>query len=203
MIFKDSHFVIFDTEFTAWKGSLEREWSGKNERREIVKLSALKIKVGKTLTVVEKLDIFVKPKINPLLSTFFIELTNISQKDVKTKGISFKKALEIFFKFCHHNKSLLKTYSYGDDYSVLKENMRLNKISIPIKNWKQYFHDIRAIFSTAGIDTNKYTSGTVYKAFKIKPPTTVKVHDSSWDVYSLFLSLQKIRTDMLLKTKSL
>ena len=37
-------FIIFDTEFTAWKGSQERDWSGENEERELVQIGALKVK---------------------------------------------------------------------------------------------------------------------------------------------------------------
>ena len=37
-------FIIFDTEFTAWEGSMERNWSGENEYRELVQISAFRIK---------------------------------------------------------------------------------------------------------------------------------------------------------------
>ena len=29
-------FVIYDTEYTAWEGSLARNWSGPNEHRELL-----------------------------------------------------------------------------------------------------------------------------------------------------------------------
>ena len=37
-------FIIFDTEFTAWEGSQERKWSGENEFRELVQISAIRVK---------------------------------------------------------------------------------------------------------------------------------------------------------------
>ena len=35
--------IIFDTEFTAWAGSQERDFSGPNEYRELVEIGAIKI----------------------------------------------------------------------------------------------------------------------------------------------------------------
>ena len=34
-----SAFVLFDTEYTAWEGSHERDWSGEGEHREIIQVS--------------------------------------------------------------------------------------------------------------------------------------------------------------------
>jgi len=45
-------FVVFDTEFTAWKGSRERNWSGPNEHREIVQIAAQQVDGG-TLTATD------------------------------------------------------------------------------------------------------------------------------------------------------
>ena len=54
-------FIIFDTEFTAWKGSQERDWSGENEERELVQIGALKVKKLKTtIKVVKKLNIYIR-----------------------------------------------------------------------------------------------------------------------------------------------
>jgi len=35
--------IIFDTEYTAWEGAKERNWSGSGEHREIVQIAAVKI----------------------------------------------------------------------------------------------------------------------------------------------------------------
>ena len=47
MLFKDllpDTFIILDTEYTSWKGSQERNWSRKNEYKELVQIAAIKIK---------------------------------------------------------------------------------------------------------------------------------------------------------------
>ena len=47
-------FIIFDTEFTAWEGSMQRGWSGQNEHREIVQISAIRIKKKKNNIAITK-----------------------------------------------------------------------------------------------------------------------------------------------------
>lgn len=37
-------FIIFDTEYTSWEGSQERNWNGENEFRELVQISAIRVK---------------------------------------------------------------------------------------------------------------------------------------------------------------
>ncbi len=40
----DKCVVVYDLEYTAWEGSLERNWSGPNEDPEIVQIGAVKIR---------------------------------------------------------------------------------------------------------------------------------------------------------------
>ena len=61
-------YIVFDTEFTSWEGSMENNWSREGEHRELVQIGALKISDGK---IIDKLDILVKPQINPILSDYF------------------------------------------------------------------------------------------------------------------------------------
>lgn len=188
-------FIIFDTEFTSWKGSQERNWSGENEYMELVQIGALKIiKKNNCLEIKEIFSNFVKPKINPVLSQYFINLTNITQKQVDLEGFDFKKSIQLFYHFCK-NKSgnLIPLYSYGNDYGIIKYNLDLNKVPLRSKfrSWENYFYDIRAFFKDT-VDVSKYSSGTLYKAFDIKPKKKEEVHNSLWDSRSLFLSLNKL-----------
>ena len=41
---KGGEFVLFDLEFTAWEGSLERGWSEPWEAREIIQIGAVRVK---------------------------------------------------------------------------------------------------------------------------------------------------------------
>ena len=37
-------FVFYDTEYTSWEGAMQRNWSGPNEHRELVQLSAIRVR---------------------------------------------------------------------------------------------------------------------------------------------------------------
>ena len=162
-------FIIFDTEYTAWEGSQKRGWSGENEYMELVQIGALKVvKTPKTIKIVKKLNIYIKPKKNPELSEYF---TNFC----KTK-----------------NNVKLPMFSYGNDYDVIKYNLKLNSINKKSRfyKWEKKFYDIRLIFNFY-VDTSKYTSGTIYKAFDIDSKNA-NVHNALWDCKSIFYSLKHI-----------
>ena len=188
-------FIIFDTEFTAWEGSMQRDWSGENEYREIVQISAFRIKKkGNNIAITKKLNIYVLPRINRNLSEYFIELTGITQEIVEKKGIPFKQAMAVFYRFCKNEKDeKYPLYSMGNDYGVIKENLKLNSINKRSRfyKWEKKFHDITPFF-TPYVEANLYSSGTLYQAFKIVPHCKVDVHNASWDCLSLFLSLKKV-----------
>ena len=194
------NFIIFDTEFTAWKGSNNRNWSKKNEYKELVQIGALKIeKINKNskqkLKIVDKLSIFIKPKINPILSEYFIELTGITQKYIENKGVSLSKALSLFYKFSKDDKgNNIPLYSYGNDYEIISINLKLNNTPKKSKfyKWKKNFNDLTPIFAKY-INVNKYSSGNIYKAFNIVPPKSkINIHNSLWDSISLYLSLNHL-----------
>ena len=188
-------FIIFDTEFTSWQGSQERNWSDKNEYMELVQIGALKVEKKKDyLDIKEVFSIYCKPEINPILSQYFIDLTNISQETVDTQGFSFSKSIQLFYQFCKDNNgNKLPLYSYGNDYGIIQYNLNLKKTpkQSKFRAWGSFFYDIREIFKDY-VNVSKYTSGTLYKAFHIKPKSKIEVHNSMWDSHSLFLSLNKL-----------
>ena len=124
-------FIIFDTEFTAWEGSMERNWSGENEYKELIQISAFRIKKkGDTIGITKKINIYVLPRINRNLSDYFIKLTGITQEIIDKKGIPFKQAMAEFYRFCKNEKDeKYPLYSMGNDYDVIKENLKLNSIN--------------------------------------------------------------------------
>ena len=85
-------------------------------------------------------------------------------------------------------------YSYGNDYSIIQENLILNDKPIyKYYNWQTKFFDIKPYFLYNKIPVKKYTSGTIYKHFNIKPDSNmISVHNSLWDTYSLFLTISYI-----------
>src|SRR5258708_3499146 len=111
------HFVLFDTEFTAWEGSMERGWKGPNEHREIIQIGALKVH-GADLSEEDVFSRYVKPRINPRLSEYIIALTGITQEKINDEGVPFEIALEDFNRWSRE----LPLWSHGNDLPVMKEN---------------------------------------------------------------------------------
>ncbi len=90
-------FIIFDTEYTSWEGCNLNGWRDW-QKKEIVQIAALKVD-GKTLEVIEKFNIYVKPKINPILSDYFVQLTGITNEKLAEFGIDFQSAYALIFSF--------------------------------------------------------------------------------------------------------
>lgn len=192
-------FILFDTEFTSWKGSVENDWSKIGEYKELVQIGAIKVKkMNNILFVQDRLSLYVKPTVNENLSDYFINLTGITQDTITKCGHPLTDALELFYKFCQDdNGSNIPILSYGNDYGIILIN--LNKLpfaknKIKYERWEGYFYDIRNIFRDY-VDINLHTSGTIYKAFKIKTDKE-NVHNALWDCYSMYLALE-----YLMKTK--
>ena len=182
-------YIVFDTEFTSWEGSQENNWSKKGEHRELVQIGAYKIHNGE---IIDTLNLFIKPRINPLLSKYFIDLTGITNKKINKDGLNFFIAMEQFYKFTNDVNYI---YSYGNDYGIIEENMILNNVPINSKffkkSWKSKFFDFKILLDDK-INTNNYTSGTIYKAFDIKMDDNHKIHNALDDSYSLYLVSKKI-----------
>lgn len=200
------YFIIFDCEMTAWKDSLKYNWNRDFEEPELINCCAYKIEnLNHDLKIIESFNYYIKPKINPILSEYIINLTNITQDNIDILGLDFIDFIEKFYKFSKYiNKNYidLNLYSYGQDYTEIERNLKLNHIKKNSKyyEWKKYFFDIRPIFQNFNIDTNKYSSGTIYNIIKnkINIKKKIETHKSDFDVYSMFITLQ-----YFIKNKSL
>jgi inhibitor of KinA sporulation pathway (predicted exonuclease) len=122
--------ILYDLEYTAWKGSKQAGWTRAGEHREIVELGAIKIVPEKGLLVVKaRYSCFVVPNINPTLSDYFITLTGITQRSVDTEGVGFTAMFSEFLNFIGIDTPLL---SFGIDDEILVENCTLNHINCTI-----------------------------------------------------------------------
>lgn len=177
-------FIIFDLEYTSWLGSMKRHWKGPNEYQEAVQIGAVLVN-SKDLSIQGSFKVLIRPTKNPELSDYFVNLTGITQKVVNKKGFDFKTALEMFFKWSKN----YKLYSFGTDNIVLYENARLLKLKFPFK--KSRFFNIRDLFKKQGVPVEKYTSGTIVKAFGKNP--RYKGHDALNDVRTVVQGLREIK----------
>ncbi len=116
--------VIYDLEYTTWPGTLERNWSGENEHREIIRIGAISIDLD-NLQEIEAMDVFVKPSVNPILSDYCAKLTDITDEQIQIEGIELHEALHKFVNFVGKRN----IFCHGSDIVVILENLKLNNIA--------------------------------------------------------------------------
>ena len=183
-----TEFIVLDTEYSAWEGSQETNWNNDSDPREIIQIGAIKIIDGEK---VDELNIYIKPSISKTLSDYFIELTGITNEKVQKYGLDFELAMKVLYSFvrnCDH------VYSYGNDVSILIENLILHNIDKKSKYYEKpflnKFKDFRKLLDNTNVDTANYSSGELYKAFNLKCKYKLKLHNAFHDAYSLFLVFQ-------------
>ena len=111
--------IVFDTEFTAWPGSIARSWRGPGEYKEIVQIGAITINVN-TLEELSSLSVLIRPVLNPVLSDYFTRLTGISNALLIEKGVEFAEGAARFSAFV----GSAKTFCYGRDDLIIAENAK-------------------------------------------------------------------------------
>lgn len=176
-------FVIYDTEYTSWEGAHQRGWSGPGEERELVQLGAIKVR---GFTEVDSLLLYAKPRINPELSKYFIELTGVTQADVEGKGVLFEQLYDEFMAWIGD----LPVFSYGLDHEVLVRNHEIYKTGVVVP--LDRFHDARDHFKVTGVDTGQYMSSTIPQAYGLTPPPAG--HDALNDARSILMALKAVYT---------
>ena len=120
-------FCTWDTEYTAWEGSRERDWAGVDEYRELVRIGVVRWAVDdRSIRQVQSDDFFVRPMRNPILSDYFKRLTHISQHDVDTKGLSPHSGICRLYDFIDCDPA----FSFGADSDVVRENIELNGLTL-------------------------------------------------------------------------
>lgn len=181
-------FILYDTEYTSWEGSLQRLWSGEGEEREIVQISAIFVKDLQSLNGTNFFSVYTKPIINPMLSNYFTNLTGIKQHTIDNFGISISEGLEKFSTFSKDKVCLC----WGDDLLVINENIKLHNLRTSLYMLKHI--DLRDVFNKFGVETSHYNSGTI-ETFS-KEETIIRSgseHNALSDCISMLAALLKLR----------
>lgn len=180
--------VIFDTECTTWEGAFKRNWSGPGEHRELIQVGAVVAQTDDFSTTAN-LKMLIRPRINPILSRYCIELTGISQKDLDGKGVDFPTFLRVFSMWCgsYGLYSFDKVVDRIFDRDVLIENCDLSGLAFPFN--PEIFHNINEIFIRYGIFVQQ--SGMASSAFGIEPKQ--RSHDALNDVMGLIEGLKLLK----------
>lgn len=178
--------IIFDTEFTAWQGSQERNWSEPWEFREVIQIAAVKVKVGENgIEVLGSFNELLTPIRNPLLSEYIVDLTGISQEMVDEFGIDFTSALKQFHDFCERGQ--ITCFAWGSDPAVLEENCFLNDINMP--EFSAGFVDLRQLAKKLELSGANLSSGELSNHLKMD--VSGHQHNALHDVRSMAAALDK------------
>lgn len=154
-------FIIFDMEWTAWEGSMERKWTGPGEQREIYDIGAVLVRRNENgeFVVVDRFRRLVKLELTDKLPEYSTKLTGIKQAEIDEKGVPFSQMVEEFKSFAGERP----TYAWGHDGEILIENCQLKNIPSPFS--REQFRNMREFFKEHGIPADKYMSGTIVEYF--------------------------------------
>ena len=119
---------ILDLEYTAWEGSVQRDWCESWEWREIVQIGFLLVDAGRSFSTRDGLEIMVQPARNPELSDYFIALTGITNERLAGEGRPLADSLEALSAFGASAEAIIFN---GYDGEIFRENCTLNNVDLP------------------------------------------------------------------------
>jgi inhibitor of KinA sporulation pathway (predicted exonuclease) len=146
--------IVFDTEFTAWKGSMERHWVGPGEFREIIQIGAISIDAA-TLAETGSFSVLIKPVINPVLSDYLMALTRITNERLAAEGTDFVSGVRAYLRFAASRPM----FCYGRDDKVIAANAKLLGVR---DAWPRFSaHDLKDWLLRVGIPVAGIHSGAL------------------------------------------
>lgn len=170
--------VFVDTEYTTFWPTRETWRTQPHHHKEIVQIAA--VKVNSLLSDEhEYFDQKIIPTKNPQLTKLFIDLTGLTQEIVNNEWISFIQALTQFEEFTKG----CSICTFDKDRYVFAQNCELNSVDNPFA-WNEFFR-IKWQLPKRGIDSEKYSSGTLYKSIWLN--LQWHVHNALHDVISMSL----------------
>jgi inhibitor of KinA sporulation pathway (predicted exonuclease) len=182
-LFKEKIIILWDTEFTCWKGCKENGWDKeRNQFREFIQIALIKVDIN-TMNIINEFQTFVKPIKNPQLSDYCTNLTHIEQ-DIIDEADTFDKVQPAMLNFIGNTKC----YSFGQDFKVLYENQEINNLNNPFKD---QFFDLRIMLIEEGYDVKSYCSGTLSELFGIK--SEFHTHDAVGDAKTVLIALKELK----------
>lgn len=128
-MFQTRTAVIFDLEWTAWPDSMRTGWADPARPPEIIQIGAVRVAMDDGCAECDSFSAFVRPKINPKLSDYIMDLTNIRQTDIDSAGVDFPSALAAFTAFIGSGGD--DVGCYGGDGQYIAHNCALNALTVP------------------------------------------------------------------------
>ncbi len=141
---------------------MARRWSGPGEYKEIVQIGAVRLDDGWNEEAA--LSLFIRPRINPILSDYFTNLTGITQAKLVEEGMDLVLAMEKFGEFIGPS---LTAYCNGCDEMVLADNCELFGIAPP--PYMSRLCDIHGYFlADSGLTSDKLFSFRLHQAYGLE-----------------------------------
>lgn len=162
-LFDNPFLVLFDLEFTSWERGVGSGWRQPGRRREIVQIGAVRLDCIADLAELNGFSALVKPVFDPCLSSYFSDLTGITQESVDRHGVSFSQALASFQAFIGDAPVTLACH--GLDGEIVLENCGWHGIEGPslfgeCYNLRPLIEDVSGVSASAselpdcfGLDT--------------------------------------------------
>lgn len=126
-------YIIYDLEATCWRG---RPPGGHNE---VIEIGA--VKIDEYAQVVSSFNKFIKPLVNPVLSSFCKKLTSISQENVDSAKL-FDKTSQEFIDWMTEDDEEYFLCAWGQfDQQLLINDCNLHKIDY---SWTYNHVDIKS-----------------------------------------------------------
>ncbi len=169
--------VLMDTEQTCWPGSWERRQAGAplpTDLREVIQIGAVTVET-RGFTVRSTFEHIIRPKVNPRLSAFCVELTGVTQVRVDSEGTSFFEGLEAFLGYVGARPVAV----YNADEDVLRENVAINRLDAAIPRFRR----VRGMLERCGVDMTGVNSGKIAK--RLGSLNEYREHDALADVVSM------------------
>lgn len=173
-------FIIIDTEYTSWEGSLEADWSGEGQYREVIQCAFEVFTSGLSMPV-KRRCLYCKPRLNPILSDYIVDLTGISQSKIDESRVDIE---DISYELKSLSAEGFVFLSWGNDLGVVAENLRLydgqNSQAVPLR-----WIDVRDILRAVGYNTDGYFSSSSWQLVDCLPPRKLSgygPHNAAYDV---------------------
>ncbi len=180
--------VLYDLEFTAWPGSHQANWAAPGEHREIVQIGAVRIAPAQNCAEIGCFERIVRPRVNPILSPYFMALTGLSQDRVDREGVTFEAALADFRNFAGDTATIVA--AFGGDAAVISENCELNRCAEAFLPSQMV--DIRPFITRAlGIEGQPVSSGDL--PHRLGYPPAGHAHDALADARAIAIALRHIQ----------
>jgi inhibitor of KinA sporulation pathway (predicted exonuclease) len=174
--------VVFDLEFTAWAGSMASRWSRDGEHTEVVQIGAVKLDAG-TLKITDEFEALVRPRVNPALSDYLVQLTGITNEVLDAKAVDFITAYRSFLDFV----GPAPAWAFGRDDQILAYNLKLYAWpSLPLPSYTNAI----PWFAAHGIDLKGKHACDVAEAAGAE--FTGRKHDALADARSVALGLRAV-----------